>query len=130
MDSDDADLVASGDLVSQTKSEARASGSDRTGESSEELPLGATSEPPLEPVDPHGPPTSTNRRRLIIGVTALVVIVLDQLTKHWALGNLERGIPRRVMPGLNLTLSFNAGSAFSLGSGGDRSEERRVWKKM
>ncbi len=118
MDSDDADLVASGDLVSQTKSEARASGSDRTDESSEELPLGATSEPPLEPVDPHGPPTSTNRRRLIIGVTALVVIVLDQLTKHWALGNLERGIPRRVMPGLNLTLSFNAGSAFSLGSGG------------
>lgn len=52
-----------------------------------------------------------------IGAGAAVVLV-DQLTKNWALGSLQPGVPRRVLPFLHLNLAFNSGSAFSLGSGG------------
>ncbi len=42
------------------------------------------------------------------------VVVLDQWTKSLASGLLDYGIPRAVIPGLNLTLVHNTGAAFSL----------------
>ena len=44
-----------------------------------------------------------------------VVIVLDQLSKYWALGALQpAGLPHAVIPGvLNWTLAFNTGAAFN-----------------
>lgn len=46
---------------------------------------------------------------------SLVVILLDQLSKWWALSALQPvGIPHPVIPGfLNWTLAFNKGAAFS-----------------
>lgn len=41
------------------------------------------------------------------------VLVLDQLTKHWAMQALELHIPYPVLPGFNLTLIYNTGAAFS-----------------
>ena len=44
-----------------------------------------------------------------------LVIALDQLSKWWALSNLQpAGVPHPVIPGfLNWTLAFNRGAAFS-----------------
>ncbi|HEV7491255.1 MAG TPA: signal peptidase II [Rhodanobacteraceae bacterium] len=43
-----------------------------------------------------------------------LVIALDQLTKHIAIGSLEPYAPHAVIPGfLNWTLAFNSGAAFS-----------------
>ncbi|HEY9133615.1 MAG TPA: signal peptidase II, partial [Dyella sp.] len=44
-----------------------------------------------------------------------VVIVLDQLSKAWALDALQpAGVPHPIVPGLlNWTLAFNTGAAFS-----------------
>ncbi len=46
---------------------------------------------------------------------SVAVIVLDQLSKWWALGALQpAGVPHPVIPGfLNWTLAFNTGAAFS-----------------
>lgn len=44
---------------------------------------------------------------------ALVVIVLDQLTKYWADATLQLYWPKQIMPGLNFMLSYNTGAAFS-----------------
>ena len=51
---------------------------------------------------------------------APLVIVLDQLTKYWADSKLHVYWPKEIMPGLNLTLSYNTGAAFSFlaGAGG------------
>lgn len=51
---------------------------------------------------------------------SLLVIVLDQLTKAWALHALQpAGMPHPVIPGfLNWTLAFNTGAAFSFLAGG------------
>jgi signal peptidase II len=47
-----------------------------------------------------------------------VMIVLDQLTKWWALSALQPEIPHPVIPGiLNWTLTFNTGAAFSFLAG-------------
>jgi signal peptidase II len=56
---------------------------------------------------------------------SLVVVVLDQATKFWALDALApAGVPHPVIPGfLNWTLAFNTGAAFSFlatGSGWQR----------
>ncbi len=45
---------------------------------------------------------------------ALVVSVLDQVTKLVASAQLEYGVPHAVMPGFNLTLLHNTGAAFSM----------------
>lgn len=45
---------------------------------------------------------------------ALVVAVLDQLTKGAASAWLDYGAPHPVVPGFNLTLLHNTGAAFSL----------------
>lgn len=45
-------------------------------------------------------------------VSALVILV-DVLTKEWALKNIALGQSVHIFPGFNLTLAFNTGSAFS-----------------
>lgn len=48
-----------------------------------------------------------------------VVIVLDRVTKALAVSKLIYGQPAHVFPGLNLTLAFNTGAAFSFLSSAD-----------
>jgi signal peptidase II len=47
---------------------------------------------------------------------AALVVLLDQLTKHWALNALDTG-PRDVVWTLRFNLAFNSGMAFSRGKG-------------
>ena len=57
-------------------------------------------------------------RRLLAYSLAVVVVVVDQLSKGWALEALARG-PRTFLPGLlDFSLTFNTGAAFSLFTGG------------
>ena len=69
---------------------------------------------------PVAPSASPRRRRLLILLFSItvVVLVLDQLSKVWALDNLEEGV-RRVLIGdlLGLELVFNSGAALSIGTG-------------
>ncbi|WP_127471245.1 signal peptidase II [Thiomicrorhabdus aquaedulcis] len=44
---------------------------------------------------------------------AVMLIVVDQLTKYWAVSTLVMGVPVPVMPNLNMTLVYNYGAAFS-----------------
>jgi signal peptidase II len=55
------------------------------------------------------------RRRLLIPAIAGAVVVVDQLTKTWALHHLE--VPRHVIGPTNFLLTFNSGAAFSIGRG-------------
>lgn len=48
---------------------------------------------------------------------AAVVVAVDQLTKWMAEASLEPGLPYAVFPHLNMTLAYNYGVAFSIGSG-------------
>ena len=51
---------------------------------------------------------------------SMLVIVLDQATKHIALTHLQPLTPQAVIPGfLNWTLAFNSGAAFSFLAGAD-----------
>jgi signal peptidase II len=43
-----------------------------------------------------------------------MIVILDQITKYWALTNLEYFHPKHVMPMLNWHLSYNQGAAFGL----------------
>jgi signal peptidase II len=45
---------------------------------------------------------------------ALVIVIVDQLTKYWAARWLIYGDPVAIFPGLNFTLLHNTGAAFSL----------------
>ena len=58
-----------------------------------------------------------SRRRGTFFGAAIVVVVLDQLTKYWALERLADG-PIDVVGSLRFNLAFNNGAAFSLGGGG------------
>ena len=53
---------------------------------------------------------------LSLGVAA-VWLLLDQLTKHWAVGALSDGEARHVVWTLQWNLAFNSGMAFSSGKG-------------
>lgn len=44
----------------------------------------------------------------------LLLLLLDQLSKVWAVQGLPLNQPRALVPGLNLTLAHNVGAAFSL----------------
>ncbi len=68
-------------------------------------PLSAAPEPP-----------GGRRHRVAFSAAALVVVGLDQLTKHLALTGLDDG-PIDLVGSLRLNLTFNDGAAFSLGSG-------------
>jgi signal peptidase II len=48
---------------------------------------------------------------------AAVVVVVDQLTKHWALNALDNGRIIDLVGSLRLNLAFNTGMAFSQGEG-------------
>lgn len=51
---------------------------------------------------------------------SLLVIVIDQLTKHIVLIELQPYVPHPVIPGLlNWTLAFNSGAAFNFLAGAD-----------
>jgi signal peptidase II len=50
-------------------------------------------------------------------VVALVVVVLDQLTKRWAISALSDGDEIHVIWTLQFNLAFNTGMAFSKGTG-------------
>ena len=62
---------------------------------------------------------ATGRHRAAFAGVAALVVVLDQLTKHWALHALDDG-PIDLVGSLRLKLTFNAGAAFSLGGGKTR----------
>ncbi len=51
---------------------------------------------------------------------ALAVVAVDQATKLWAEAALELHRPLELLPGFNITLSYNTGAAFSFlaGAGG------------
>jgi signal peptidase II len=58
-----------------------------------------------------------NGRRLLIPVLAAVVIAADQATKTWALHHVPPSPGRHVVGPVWLVLTFNRGTAFSLGRG-------------
>lgn len=66
--------------------------------------------------DRHAPPTGTGRRLAVAASVAAVVVLVDQLTKWWAVDRLARG-PVHVVGTLDLELTRNTGSAFSLFQG-------------
>jgi signal peptidase II len=63
------------------------------------------------------PDRQNGARRLVVAVAiALVVVLVDQLTKWWAVDRLPAG-PVHVIGTLDLELSLNTGSAFSMFTG-------------
>ena len=64
-------------------------------------------------------PSMTPSVRTVRGplVIAAVVVLVDQLTKHWALSALGDGHVVHVVGSLQLNLAFNSGMAFSRGDG-------------
>ena len=63
------------------------------------------------------PDRQNGARRLVVAVAiALVVVLVDQLTKWWAVDRLPAG-PIHVIGTLDLELSLNTGSAFSMFTG-------------
>ena len=60
--------------------------------------------------------TAVNKHRLRLCIAlAAVIVVLDQLTKHWALNALSGEPPHHVVWTLQWNLTFNSGMAFSKG---------------
>jgi signal peptidase II len=57
------------------------------------------------------------RRFVVAAVVATVILVIDQVTKNWALGSLTDEQPRHVLGSLHWTLRYNSGMAFSQGQG-------------
>jgi len=47
-------------------------------------------------------------------VISVIVVGLDQLTKHWAIGYLSLGKPHKITSFFNLALAYNQGIAFSI----------------
>ncbi len=81
-----------------------------------------TGAPLIEAPDIQTPPTSAGRARrplfVVLVATAVVVYVVDQLTKVWALRALVPGEPVDVIgTAIRLQLIRNPGAAFSLGDG-------------
>jgi 23S rRNA pseudouridine1911/1915/1917 synthase len=76
-----------------------------------------TGEPAVVTADGHDGAASTGPARLAValGIVALVVVV-DQLTKWWAVDRLRTG-PVHVVWRLDFAVSYNTGSAFSLFQG-------------
>jgi signal peptidase II len=66
-------------------------------------------------VDEHEAPERRGRTGLVLGIAASVV-VLDQLSKHWAVNRLVDG-DIDVVGSLRLHLIFNSGASFSFGEG-------------
>jgi len=62
-------------------------------------------------------PARSSASKLVAFVLIAVVIVLDQLTKHWSLSALNAGRTIAIFWTLQLNLVFNSGMAFSQGQG-------------
>lgn len=73
----------------------------------------------LSPPDGRSTAADEPRRQyVLIGVVAFVVLVLDQLSKTWAVNNLaDHSLP--VVWTLQFNLARNTGTAFSVGRGND-----------
>ncbi|MEI8241054.1 MAG: signal peptidase II [Actinomycetota bacterium] len=67
--------------------------------------------------DPHPSPARAYRLLPVTLVVASLVVLLDQVTKHWAVKSLSNGAPHHVIWTLQWNLSFNSGMAFSTGTG-------------
>jgi len=57
------------------------------------------------------------RKLKLFAAVALVVLAADQLTKSWAVANLDGGRIVDVVGSLRFELAYNTGASFSLGSG-------------
>ncbi|MGH7870186.1 MAG: signal peptidase II [Candidatus Dormibacteraceae bacterium] len=55
------------------------------------------------------------RSKLLFVTVAVIVILLDRLSKNWVMVNLPLGGQRRLLPFLWLTNTENSGAAFGLG---------------
>jgi signal peptidase II len=67
-----------------------------------------------------GDSSASQRTRSLLPLTLVIaagVVVVDQITKHWAVNNLAGEAPRHVIWTLQWNLSFNSGMAFSRGQG-------------
>lgn len=58
-----------------------------------------------------------SRKWQAIGVVIAVAIVLDQLSKEWAINRLSRDRIIEILPTLELDLTYNSGFSFGTGSG-------------
>ena len=73
--------------------------------------------PVRETIGSGGSSRRTRRAVAVLGLVALVSYLADLGTKQLALSNLEGREPIRLLGGaVNLTLTFNSGAAFGLGS--------------
>ncbi len=75
-----------------------------------------TSDAPGDPVAEATPARPHRFLRLTLPIMA-VVVLLDQLTKNWAISSLADGRTPHVIWTLQWNLSFNSGMAFSKGQG-------------
>jgi signal peptidase II len=57
------------------------------------------------------------RRFVVAAVVAAAIVLIDQITKSWALRSLADEQPRHVFWSLHWTLRYNSGMAFSQGQG-------------
>lgn len=62
-------------------------------------------------------PHATMTRARIVALAVLVVVLIDQATKHWAVSVLVDGRTIDVVWTLRFALGFNSGFAFSMGQG-------------
>ncbi len=60
-----------------------------------------------------------NKKNLLWLILSLLIIILDQLSKHWMITNLTYGEPWVILPMFNLTLTNNPGAAFNFLSSAD-----------
>jgi signal peptidase II len=78
---------------------------------------------PTAPPDGHAEPASQPGRswRLRVAASSLIVaalvVVVDQITKHWAVNHLSDGREVHVLWTLQWNLAYNTGMAFSRGTG-------------
>ena len=63
------------------------------------------------------PRTQNGAPKSIAFIFILIIVVFDQLTKHWALGSLNDGKTIDIFWTLRFNLVFNSGMAFSQGQG-------------
>jgi signal peptidase II len=61
--------------------------------------------------------TPSRRQALLAVVIAAAVVLIDQLTKHWAVHRLSGGRTVDVVGSLRFNLTYNSGMAFSRGKG-------------
>ena len=58
-----------------------------------------------------------SRKWQAVTVVIAVVVVLDQLSKQWAIDRLSRGRTIEILPTLELDLTYNSGFSFGTGAG-------------